>query len=355
MRIPKAVKLQSGLWRIQLRLDGKSTVVTGRSEREVKKEAERLKMEHRLGLILPGNEADAEPSDVLTLRDIITRYINSNDNVLSPATIRGYDSYMRNRFKAVMDQPFDINTNWQEVVNDESKLISAKYLKNVWSLVDASIDAYGYPHITVNLPKIPKSEARFLDPEDVSRFLHAIRGTDIEMVCLLGLHSLRRSEILPLQKASIKDGFIVVRGSVVMDRHGKYVNKDTNKTEESTRTIPILLERLDELIKMRRNGPLVKGDPVNMYKKINRFCDENGFERMGYHGFRHSFVVLGFEAGLSVYTVQRIGGWKTEKTVNDIYTHLSERQKQNAYNCIGEVLKRHAAEDTWDCIDAVDW
>lgn len=32
-----------------------------------------------------------------------------------------------------------------------------------------------------------------------------------------------------------------------------------------------------------------------------------------------------------------------------------ERQKQNAYNCIGEVLKRHAAEDTWDYIDAVDW
>ena len=344
MKVPKAKKLPSGLYSVQVRVGGHSKTFTGKHKDDVTNQALLYKAQYANGLI------QIDKPKGLTLREMITGYIASKDNILDESTLRAYEAYQRNRFQAVMDVPVTKDMDWQTIVNAEAKQASAKYLKNVWSLVHASLKRYGYNVDNVTLPTVIKHEARFLDPEDVARFISAIKGTDIELVCLLALHSLRRSEIMALDRKDIKldkqsgRHFINVKGAVIMNRKGKYIHKDTNKTVESQRRIPVLIPRLLELLKPIKSGRLYKGDPVNMYKKINRFCDEHGFERMGHHGFRHSFVVLCFEAELSVYTVQRLGGWKTPNTVNDIYNHLSERQKLDAFDKVADVLKRYSNE-----------
>ena len=345
IKTPKAYRTKSGLWSVRLRLGGKSIVLTSKYERDAVKMAERYKMQYKLGEI---PSEDCEAGTQPTLRKIVQKYINSRDNVLSPATIKGYESYANNRFKSVMYKPYNPNTDWQSIINQESTLVSAKSVKNGWSLINDALKYSGYDVPDVTLPKSVKKEARFLDPQDVARFIKLIKDTDIELVCLLGLHSLRRSEIMALDKSSFSfdketgHAYINVRGSVVMDRNNQYIKKETNKTDKSTRTIRILIPRLKTLIRKMGKEPIYKGDPVNMYKKINRFCDENGFERMGHHGFRHSFVVLAFEANLPVYTVMRLGGWSTPNTVIQIYAHLSERQRNEAYDQMGKVLDKYS-------------
>lgn len=49
MNVPKARKLASGTWFIQLRLGGESIPVSGATEKAVTREAERIKAEYRAG------------------------------------------------------------------------------------------------------------------------------------------------------------------------------------------------------------------------------------------------------------------------------------------------------------------
>lgn len=337
MNIPKARKLPSGSWNIQLRLGSKSISVTEDTERECKRVATLLKAQYKNGIPIDDNAKESKKP--VTLRSAIQSYIDDKDVVLSESTLRSYESMQRNRFKDIMDEPISDDTNWQRVINEEAKIVSAKTVKNAWGLAHPALEKAGFTVGDITLPTVVKKESNFLDPYEVAKFVEAVKGTDIELICLLGLHSLRRSEMMVLEKKDIYDGVIHVRGSVIMNRTGNYVKKQANKTELSRRDIPIMIDRLSELVAELPEGKLYHGDPVNNYKKINRFCKKNGFEPVGHHGFRHSFVVLAFYAGLPVYTVQRIGGWKTPNTVNNIYNHISARMETEAYKKIGDTLR----------------
>ena len=97
MTVPKARKLSSGKWFIQLRLGGESVSVTGETEKKCVAEARQIKAEHLAG------KRVASVADDTTLRQAIDAYIKSRDNILSPSTLVGYDKIRDHRFKGVMD------------------------------------------------------------------------------------------------------------------------------------------------------------------------------------------------------------------------------------------------------------
>lgn len=347
MRIPKATKLSSGMWSIQLRLGGVSKTITAESKRKVENMATLYKSEYKNGLIEPVRASQGIKKP--TLRSAMESYINVLTNVLSPSTIRGYDTIARTRFKAWADMRLDDIKDWQKVLNEEAETCSAKTLKNAWSFAKGAIERQGVKIGKVTLPSVVKKEHTFLDVEEAKRFVRLLKGTDIEAVCLLALHSLRRSEILALTKADInlnegQYGMIHVNGAAVLDKNNVLVEKDTNKTDLSTRSIPILIPRLREVIKEHPDGKFITVNPHAVWRKINKFCEKNGFPILGFHGFRHTFVVIAFDAGLNAFTTQRVGGWSNPNTVNDIYYHLSLRQRNEAFEKISEVWADDGAE-----------
>lgn len=104
MNVPKARKLPSGSWNIQMRLGGRSVSVTRFSERACILEAERIKAAYRAtGSITEGNDAKGEKSEQQgpTVADAIQHYIDSRRNVLSPSTLRAYTTMAHNRWKAI--------------------------------------------------------------------------------------------------------------------------------------------------------------------------------------------------------------------------------------------------------------
>lgn len=326
MKVPKAQKMSSGNYFIRMRLGGQEITVTRPTEKEAIRAAELLKAEHRSGKRL---EAAGEKP---TLRVAIDKYIEARSNVLSPATIRGYRIIQRNRFQNVMDARIDHVYYWQMVINGEARLCSAKTLKNAFLFVRSVLKENGIDTGNVQLPQVLLTPREFLDPDQITAFLKAVKGKDCEMAALLALHSLRRSELLALEKSSVdlKKGTITVKGAVVPDENNQYIKKATNKNVSSARTVPIMIPRLAELVKKAPDGQLVTSYANNVGRSINYACKAAGLPEVGVHGLRHSFASLAYHLGLSELETMEIGGWADHATMHKIYTHISQKDKQSA-------------------------
>ena len=313
VRVPKPTH-KGNTWFAQLTVDGRRVYVSGESEEEYYAKARAAKSE----LI---EIKKAAPR--LTLGTAIDNYINDNDAVLSPSTINAYRSYRRTRFKGYMDDDVE-QINYQRMVNDECKIVSPKTVHNAFRLVTASLKHASIPTPEVNLPQKQKAERPWLDYQQISILLDKCKGKPYELGILLGLHGLRRSEILHLTSDDIdtERGLIYVRGASVIGENNKLTDKATNKTTSSTRTVNIVIPRLNDAVKDKK-GKLITTNPTTMYGLINGLCEKNGLPKVGVHGLRHSFASLAYHLGWSELTTMREGGWSNPDTVHRIYTHLA--------------------------------
>ena len=311
--VPKPRELADGRWMAQLMVDGERHTVYGSTEDEYTLKARALKAR----LLEAKHKAPK-----LALGTVIDRYIASNRNVLSPSTIRGYETIRKYCFKNWMSR--EINSiDWQRMVNEEAPAHSPKTVKNAWGLVSASLAAIGEKAPKVRLPKTAKKELPFLNYVEIQAFLDAIHGQPGELAAILALHSLRESEIFALTRADIHDDHIFVNKAYVPDSSNAFVLKNTTKTRASTRAVPIMIPRLLEILP-GEDGRLVTVRPSTVYNRINRACDKAGVPRVGCHGLRRSFASLGYHLKWSERTVMKIGGWSNMQTVHNFYIKLAE-------------------------------
>ena len=136
-------------------------------------------------------------------------------------------------------------------------------------------------------------------------------------------HSLRRSELLDLERADISEDCITVHGSRVPNSKNRLVHKETNKTSASTRTVPIVIPRLKEILP-KDDGYLIRCYCNTPTIQINRLCRANNLPEVGLHGLRRSFASLAHHLGWDIRTTMRYGGWSDYKTMNDFYIKLDE-------------------------------
>ena len=319
-RYPKAVQLPSGSWRCQVMVNGKSLSVTADTPMDAISRAVELR----------DGKIEKSPQD-LTLGACIDEYIQLREAVLSPATVKAYRSYRKNRFQKYMNtfiQDLDKRT-LQRMISEDAKQVGAKTVRNAWGLVTASLKEYGIDASNVNLPAVANDERPWLTAEEVLVFCHAVRGEKCEIPALLALCSLRRSEIAALdwKDIDLKREIIHVRRSVVIGEEG-LVEKKTNKTASSTRDVPILIPQLTKALKAvpDKTGRVVSGHPNSIYHQVNRICRREGLPEVGVHGLRHSFASLCWERQVPVLEAARLGGWSDINTMQKIYTHLSSGQ-----------------------------
>ncbi len=325
MKAPKARKLPSGSWYCRIRVGGKDVSITRPTEAEAVAAAMAVKV--GLGDAVQATEYDAQH---ITVNQAMDNYISSRENILSPATIRGYRQIQRYRFKSVANRKLAEITQrqWQQIVNVESNLCSAKTLKNAWGLMNSVIIEVTGHQVSVRLPQIVEQDRPFLDPEQILIFIEAIKGSEIEIPALLGLSSLRRSEILALRwdNIDLEQGVMRIEGAAVMDEHNKLIYKQTNKNKKSRRVIPVIQPLQVALEKQPdKNGLVVEIYPNNIYCQINKVCREAGLPEVGVHGLRRSFASLAYHLGFNEEMTMRIGGWSDIYTMRKIYTKLSER------------------------------
>lgn len=329
---------------------------------ESKDEAERLAMLKKLQQSGSVSDYTALLSSI-TVREAIDAYLSDMDNVLSESTVRSYRSMQEYRFQSVMDKRITSRINWQSVINQEAKSfvkkkirylngdhyeykivetnkqLSPKTILNAWGMIHAVLEYHRLPIPDVRLPMQVKKEHTFLDPDEIKAFLKAINGHRYELPYLLCLHGLRRSEMAAVRKDDIfcvkKKYFIRVSGALVFDQNNKLIEKETNKTQESTRIVPVMIPRLLELVKEAEDGKLCSANINAICHPLNTVCRKNNLPEVGLHGLRHSFASLGYHLDIKPMVVQKWGGWSSPDIVQKIYTHLANMDEEEAMEKMG--------------------
>lgn len=330
MKVPEPRKLKSGSWFIQLRLDGTSVPVTEATKAACTQKAQLIKAEFLAG------RRKIESGSVI-LGDLIDAYIEKYTPALSPATIMGYDTIRRNRFKDVMEKPLRDIKDWQAVINKELLIVKEHTVRNAWQLVAAALKDSGRTVPDVKIPRSPANEMAYLEPEEIPLFLSALEGDSAELELLLALHGLRRSEILSViqnDRIDLDRGQIVVSGAIVPNKDHKLVEKKLNKSVSSTRIVPIMVPRLSVLAKELKDS----GKPYPMHsspvvlRHIHDVCKKAGVTDVTNHGLRHTFACLGYSLGISERALMELGGWDDPSTMHRIYIRVAQRDKEKAKN-----------------------
>ena len=324
MKIPTPKRTASGAYSIQLRLGGKSITITRETAAECRREATAIKSEHLTGRVI-------QKKCTITVSQAIDKYIEARPR-LSPSTVRGYRTVQKNYFPSAMNQIAD-SVDWQAVIDSDGH--APKTIHNAWLFIVSVLAENGIEAPKVRLPALIANERPFLQPEQVHTFLELIKGENCELAALLGLHSLRRSEILDVtyNDIDLKKNVIHVRGAAVVDENNNIVHKSTNKNASSTRDIPIMIPRLAELVKQHKGSKSdyrVTCHHNTMYREINKICADNDLPQVGVHGLRHSFVSLCYHLHISELACMQLAGYSDYNTMRKIYTHLAETDKKQA-------------------------
>ena len=328
MKIPKIEKLPSGTYYCRLRLDGRSISVLADTEAECRKQAELKKAMYAAG-------KKVSSASRKTVGELLDEYTNDRENLLSPASINLYRSVRRLYFQPAMSRrPADVN--WQKLVNDESRRLSPASVNSAMRIIKAALRSANIDVPDVRLPSQKKANGAYLNAEQVKILFQAVRGLPIEIAVLLGLHSLRASEIFGLQWRDFDPHgrTVTVCRTIVKGQNG-YVEKDGTKTKESARTIAIFIPRLYDLLLQSQGAPqehIVSGSRHSMFLAINRVCRQCGLPEVGFHGLRRSFASLAYAVGLPERIAMQIGGWRTPEVMHAHYIMLSNEQIQSAEN-----------------------
>lgn len=325
IKVPEPKQLPSGSWRIYLRAEQQSITEDTKDLCETKARA------FRAGFLEQQKKLPA-----VTWSKAIDAYIADRSESLSPETVRGYRVIQRNRFQNIMKKPISTQINWQAEINTALSGLSDKSVKNAWGLMTVIMRVNEIPVPRVLFPVPEKNEREFLDPQQIIAFCEAAKGDTCEMAMLLGLHSLRMSEIRALRfpdSFDMKNGSIIVSGAVVRDEHNKEVFKQRNKTRQSARTVPIMIPRLREMLEAQsKDGYIVTQANSTINRHIRTIAERQGLPNITEHCLRHSFASLGYHLRLSEIEVMSMGGWSDSSTVHDIYLHLAQRDRLKAEN-----------------------
>lgn len=344
MKVPEPRKLPSGTYFIQLRLNGVSVPVTASTPTACKHKAELIKAEHRAG-----KRKIQRSEDGPTLRAAIDVHINKRK--LSPSTVDGYRRIQKNHFQAVMDEPITNKHDWQAICNDEGKYYAAKTVKNAYSFIKTILRENGITPQEVTISGRKSTPREWLEPDEIKELIAAADGTPSALPVFLALHSLRRSEIAALswEHIDLKKKTITVEGAVVQDEKHHFARRDENKTEKSTRTIPIMIPELLLILastpQEARHGVLLNCNPHTIAARINAACRRAGLTEVGTHGLRHSFASLAYHLRLTELETMDIGGWADIGTMHKIYTHLAAADRLKAENKISDFFANKNAND----------
>lgn len=228
-------------------------------------------------------------------------------------------------------------------------------------ILRAAVDARMIPASPcdrVPLPRIERSEMRFLTPRDVETLAGAIDQRYCSAVYVGAYCGLRAGELFGLRsnrvdlerrQLEVAEIVVEVRGEVIIG---------PPKTRAGRRTVPIprvVAEALEKHLQVKTGDDFVfaapAGGPVRLGQWRQRFwlpaVERAGVAPLRIHDLRHTAVALWIAAGATPTDVARRAGHTSVVTVLDRYGHLLPGMQDTVTDALDH-LARGVRRDTPD-------
>ena len=315
-------KRPNGSYRIREMHNGKSYSITVQYK-PTKKEAAELISE----------KINSATDKISTLEQAGLQYIAVKKNVLSPSTLRAYESILRGLPEWLSQKDItEIDSyTMQKYVNEISAEQSPKSVRNKYGFVVAAIRLF-IPDADFHTTMPQKIHTEDYEPslEGVKALFEYAKNSEYYVAMRLAAMSLRRSEILALTVDDLDGDMLTINKACVPGPDG-YVIKPTPKTDASNRTI-VLPHELAERI--REQGYVYRCTPNGIDNYMRRALPKLGIPFFSLHKLRHFFASYSHELGYSDAIIQAIGGWETDHVMKSVYRHAmnKDQAKKNIAN-----------------------
>lgn len=265
------------------------------------------------------------------------KYIKNRQGVISPATVRTYNIKINQLSESFLKTNlYDITS---ETVQREISLFAKdhapKTTKSLHGFVASVLYAYR-PNfaLRVKLPQRIVEEQYEPSEDDVKRILDHVKGTKYSVPFQLAVLGCRRGEICALDMSDLNGNELRIhRSKVYLD--GKWIVKETPKTDASNRTLLLPDSLVDEI---RTQGTIFDGYPAALYKAIQATQKHLGIPRFKFHALRSYFASYAHSLGIPDADIMAIGGWSTDNVMKRIYRKSMEDSKRKSLAILNQRL-----------------
>lgn len=274
-------------------------------------------------------ERESITREEISLRDACRHYLDDREHLLSPSTLRGYNSLVKNMFPELMDlMLYDLTQEQiQRAVNRCCINHNSKTVRNQHGLLTAVLGAYR-PDFAVRtaLPKKARPHLNLPSNDDIRRILDYVKDTEMEIPILLAAFGpMRRSEICALDSNHIKGNTVHVEFAMVQNTECQWVIKRP-KSYAGDRfiTYPDYVIQKMKGIK----GRIVNLNPQTVSLRFDRILHQCGVDHFRFHDLRHYSASALHALGIPDSYIMQRGGWGNDATLKAVYRHVMEEKER---------------------------
>ena len=364
----KEYKLKDGTKRYKIKLYLSIDSLTGEQiivrKQGIKTKKEAILLEARLKLEHEQNVLTAK-SNKYTFKQIYDLFLVEHKNTVKPGTYATTVRYAKlHILPKIANKRIDTFTvlDCQKLVNQWAEYFnSAKYPKGITQQVfDYAIKMnimFDNPMRKVKLPKRKSTVNevnKFYSTEELKHFFDCVKDYGnmkyLAFFRLLAFTGMRKGEALALNWSDIdfnKKEVHITKGVVLDENEIPIIS--TTKTKKSVRTVSLddaslailkkwKIEQAKELMSiginsLNKHQLLFTYDDNKLYRPsysncwLEQIIKKYNLKKITMHGFRHSHCSLLFEMKTPIQVVQERLGHSNIKTTMDIYTHVTEKQR----------------------------
>lgn len=343
-----AKKLPSGSWRVRLYIgkdaDGKSQYKSFTAD--TKREAEFLAAQYNQLHI------DVNRSEI-TLKQAITEYIESKENVLSPSTVRGYHVILDNYLPELMQTKIkDISALLiQQQFNNFAANYSAKTCRNAHGLISSVLKIHR-PELILNttLPQKKKRDIYVPDAAEIKKVHAMVKGRVLEIPFLLACKcGLRASEISALEVKHLFTDHIRIEQARVPKKDGGQVLK-APKSNAGYRDIPIDRSLYDILIAAALpDGRIVPQSGSVISNEWSEFKTDKKLDTdFNFHALRHHYASKCLLMGMPQKYIAELMGHSSVDMIEKVYQHTFPSAMEKYAQMLREDMKKDLYDTKYD-------
>ena len=327
------------LWRKRLKIDGRWSEVSGKTQESVREKAKEIERQQRAGLLI---------NDQTLFGEYAQEWYKIKAAGAKPKSKEAYKNALNNHVLPALGnmRVRDIKfLHIQRLMADKAKMSQASQRKILMTLNQVFNSAIENNIAEKNPAKgiagggaLPQPK-KPLSPEQQKALLEAVKGTRAEifvMLCLLA--GLRREEALGMLWSSVHHDpvpYIDVVHTITFDGN-KAIHSNEMKTKASLRKVPIPDTLAAKLIRAQKNAdsvfvvPSAKGQPMtlsafrNMWNKVPPLVSFY----VSPHLLRHTYVTELCARGIDVKKIQYLAGHSDVKMTLSVYAHVVDNSPE---------------------------